>query len=690
MRGKRLDIQGLRALAVLAVIANHLIGWPRGGFIGVDIFFVVSGFLITGLLLREHQRTGGISYRGFYSRRIKRIIPAAITVGLITVIVAFLIFPLVRAKNVMTDAFWASFFSANWRFISTGTDYMHATDSLSPMQHYWSLAVEEQFYLLWPIVMFAVLYFAKRYPWRAITVTMGVIAAASFVWALWESTTHPTSAYFSTFSRAWELAAGALLACAAPALTKVPKAVRYWMGWGGLAVLLAAIVLISDVLTFPAPWALAPVIGTMLIISAGIGSTVSAPFPLTNRVAVYLGGISFSLYLWHLPVIVFVGALLPQRGEKYLVLSLALILLLAVLTYHWIEEPFRKASWTWKGLTARPAVSRARRIALPVLLVACVSLGFATYQSRLPEAAAAVSIDTLLENSQDSAAQKLRSADIREALDAQEWPQLTPAIADLGPDSRASEWVADGCLGLEATNGLSPEDNAIRCVYGNPNAPQTMAVMGDSQAISYVPGLRAAIGDDWKIQVYSMSQCPAVDVQILFGDGSAAPVCGEFRDWTLNQISNAKPEMVILVSAPGAVQRLASGATGEQAAQEWADGIAATYNALDGLNVVSLDTPPTMKSIQECAIAGSSPSDCVSSPDQAFIDAGVDTRTVASGYANVTVPSTISWFCSADGLCPAFIDGTPSLVDGGHLSNAASRALGPLLKVALGLDKVRG
>jgi hypothetical protein len=124
----------------------------------------------------------------------------------------------------------------------------------------------------------------------------------------------------------------------------------------------------------------------------------------------------------------------------------------------------------------------------------------------------------------------LRSADIREALDAQEWSQLTPVIADLGTDSRASEWVADGCFNLATTNGLSPEDNALRCVYGDPDAPQTIAVMGDSQAISYVPGLRAPIGDDWEIQGYSMSRCPAVNVDIVSGDGSTEPICGEFRD----------------------------------------------------------------------------------------------------------------------------------------------------------------
>ncbi|HEY4616092.1 MAG TPA: acyltransferase, partial [Citricoccus sp.] len=153
----RRDIQGLRAVAVLAVFLDHLAGWPRGGFVGVDIFFVISGFLITGLLLREYERTGTISFRTFYARRVKRILPASVLVLAVTTVLASLLFPLTRTLSTVGDALWALVFAGNWRFAVSGTDYFQEGTLPSPLQHYWSLGVEEQYYLLWPLLMVIVL-----------------------------------------------------------------------------------------------------------------------------------------------------------------------------------------------------------------------------------------------------------------------------------------------------------------------------------------------------------------------------------------------------------------------------------------------------------------------------------------------------------------------------------------------------
>lgn len=686
MKGRRLDIQGLRALAVVAVIANHLTGWPRGGFIGVDIFFVISGFLITGLLLREKSASGRISLRVFYRRRIKRLLPAAVTVILTTLVVSYVVFPLARSLEVVVDAIWAFLFAANWRFVFLGTDYLHATDALSPMQHFWSLSVEEQFYLVWPALMILVFALARRHSRQAIVIAMTLVTAASFAWSVWESSANPTWAYFSTFSRAWELGIGALLACAAPLFVHLQARARTSLGWIGLTTLLAGIFLVSDVIAFPGPWALVPVLGTVLVIAAGIGATKSSLALLTNPISTYVGTISYSLYLWHLPVIVFVGTLLPQRGEKYVVLSTSLIVALAVLTYHWIEDPLRSRRWAFPAL--RPARKRSWRRGVALVALACSICGIAiiTVSSRVPETASAISVVPLLtDGSQTSPAQQSRTTDIESALASQEWPDLDPAISALGPGTRVSEWVEDGCLGLESNNSLTPEQNALRCTYGAPEAQKTIAVLGDSQSISYVPAIRNAVGSEWQVQVYAMSQCPAVDVSVLFGDGAAAPVCDRFRHWAFDEITKSHPDIVVVVSAPGAAMRLASGLTGQAAVAEWEAGTKRTFEALAEQEVVSLDTPPTMKSLLECGVAGSAPLDCESSPGEDFIELGESVRRVASDFPNVTVPETITWFCSRGGRCPAFIDGVPTLVDGGHLSNSASEALGPLMRVALRL-----
>ncbi|WP_426374564.1 acyltransferase family protein [Rhodococcoides fascians] len=207
----RADIQGLRMVAVLLVIVDHLFGWPRGGFIGVDVFFVVSGFLITGLLLREFDRTGSISFAGFYRRRIRRIVPIATLVLVLTTVAGALVYASSRAASIGMDAVWAFFFASNWRFAIEGTDYFNADAAISPLQYYWSLSVEEQFYFVWPAVMFAIGLLVARRSWSGIlkrvlsAAVMGSIVAASFVWALHDTATDQSWAYFSTFTRVWEL-----------------------------------------------------------------------------------------------------------------------------------------------------------------------------------------------------------------------------------------------------------------------------------------------------------------------------------------------------------------------------------------------------------------------------------------------------------------------------------------------------
>ena len=213
----RTDIDGLRGLAVLAVFAGHL-GLPLapGGFVGVDVFFVISGFLITSLLVREASRTGRISLLGFYARRARRILPAAAVVAVATVVASVLFLPLVRAVEVITDSVWAAAFAANIRFATVGTDYFAKGEPASPLQHYWSLAVEEQFYLVWPLLLVGAAWLAaarggtlgRRTP----LLLIGVLSTASLAWSVYATYESPTTAYFSTLTRAWELGVGAALA----------------------------------------------------------------------------------------------------------------------------------------------------------------------------------------------------------------------------------------------------------------------------------------------------------------------------------------------------------------------------------------------------------------------------------------------------------------------------------------------
>jgi peptidoglycan/LPS O-acetylase OafA/YrhL len=690
VRGRRLDIQGLRAVAVILVIANHLIGRPSGGFIGVDIFFVISGFLITGLLLREKERSGRISLREFYYRRVKRILPAALTVTVVTVALGYLIFGAVRSTSILTDAFWSSVFAANWRFIAVGTDYMQANDALSPLQHYWSLAVEEQFYLLWPALMLLAFALIRRAPRRTIFLCAALVSAASLGWAFWETANNPTWAYFSTVSRAWELGFGALLACAVPVLERLPGRVRPWLAWSGLAALGAAAILLDENSPFPAPWALVPVIASGAIIAAGVGAAPRFLFPLTNPISVYLGTISYSLYLWHLPVIVFASTFLGSVGEKYLLLAGALILLLSVLSYHFIEDPLRHASWRLRRPRFRIRSSGKGRVAVPVLAAVIVALMFTTYVNRLPAPAqkpevSARALDGLFSTETPTATQAARTLAVTDALAAKEWPTLSPSIDELGWSSRASEWVEDNCLGLGASRALTPEEYALNCVYGDPAATRTIAVLGDSVAISYVPALREAIGPDWKIHVFTMAQCPFADVSVVLLDKSPHPMCDTFRTWSVGQINELKPDRVVLSSTVSSIGRLASGAKGAAAKAEFEAGLGETFEALADLDVVVLDPPPDMTPLAECAIVGSLPADCVRSLNDVYAKSALMIRDVAGEYPHVSAPPTLGWFCTDSGSCPAFVDNVPIMADGAHLTEAASKSLGDVVGELLDL-----
>ncbi|QEW04724.1 acyltransferase [Microbacterium lushaniae] len=346
------------------VIATHVVGWPGGGFAGVDVFFVVSGFLITGLLLREVAETGRVSLREFFGRRIRRLMPAAVLVLLAVCVAAFFLFNRARADATWADAVAAALFVSNWRFAAEGTDYFSEA-AVSPLQHFWSLSVEEQFSLVWPVLVVVAVLLAPRdgRRGRAGRAAVGAVAllvgAASWGWAVAQTAAEPTVAYFSTTTRAWELAVGALLAVAAPALARIPAAVGGLLQWAGLAGVVWSCLVIDPSSAFPAPWAVLPVAATALVVAGGVGGDPRHRhlFPLTNPVSVWLGDVSYALYLWHFPVLVFAGVLLPA-GDGTTAIVLVATAVLAVSTYYGVEQPLHRSPLLLRR-AARPALAAA-------------------------------------------------------------------------------------------------------------------------------------------------------------------------------------------------------------------------------------------------------------------------------------------------------------------------------------------
>lgn len=345
----RRDVEGLRALAVGLVVLFHAhVPGLNGGYVGVDIFFVISGFLITGQLLSEAARTGRISLLDFYARRARRILPAATVVLLVTVVAGYIWLGFIRASQVAQDAFWSAIFMANLHFATMQTDYLQSAAPPSPMQHYWSLSVEEQFYLAWPAGLLVVLLLLGRRRERLRTATAAVLAvviAASFAWSAIQTPYDGTWAYFSPLTRSWELAVGAIIAAGSPALRRIPAPLATAMSWLGVAAMAGAAFLYDSHTSFPGTAVALPVLGAAAVIAAETAAPKGgAGLLLARRPLQIIGRMSYSLYLWHWPILIIAAQYAGE--EPSLVENLgwvALALGLAYATMVCIEDPVRRA-----------------------------------------------------------------------------------------------------------------------------------------------------------------------------------------------------------------------------------------------------------------------------------------------------------------------------------------------------------
>ena len=345
-RSFRPDVQGLRAVAVVLVVLFHAnIPGLRGGYVGVDVFYVISGFVITGVLLRERARAGSTSLLHFYTRRIRRILPAASLVIIASVIAAYAFLGSVSGNQNAIDARWASVFLVNIHFAATGTNYLASLAPPSVLQNYWSLAVEEQFYLVYPAIFLVVAGISLRSSLRRrIGWVLGVAVVASFVWSIVQTSNNPTAAFFSPLPRVWELALGGLVAVSTVQLRRLPAAIASVSSWVGLGAIVLASVVFSAATPYPG-WRVAlPVCGAALVIAGGtINPTHGVERLLGLRAFQWVGLISFSLYLWHWPVLQIATqrrgvATLPTWDNVVLILA---SVVLAALTYRFIENPVR-------------------------------------------------------------------------------------------------------------------------------------------------------------------------------------------------------------------------------------------------------------------------------------------------------------------------------------------------------------
>ena len=694
----RLDIQGIRALAVLLVIVNHIApARLGGGFIGVDVFFVVSGFLITSLLVKEAGRTDRISLVGFYARRARRIIPAATVVIVVTVLVSLWKLPLLRAQDILTDGVWAAFFGANIHMAQVGTDYFSQGQPPSPLRHYWSLAVEEQFYLVWPLLLMVCLLLLRRRGHtgaeldrrfrRTAWVVISVAIVASLAWSSYATYASPVTAYYSTFTRAYELGAGAacalLLRPGSVRGVRLGRGAREAVAGGGLLVILGSAVLLSGSTAFPGLWALLPVLGTVALVVAGGTGPTQVGRLLSVRPAVVIGDWSYSLYLWHWPVIVLGrGILGPDRFNTLPVsaTAVALTFVLSWASVRWVENPFRRGTWRrYKLSLAIYPVSIAT-------VLAVVLAGHLYVQERLtggdePPITVAQYGGTELGDDEYVA---LVKASVLAAQDGAEVPSdLTPGLVDL----RKQTASLGDCDYRTGTQEL--------CPIGDHDAERSIVVLGDSYARALSPAIEL-IGREQGYAVYVLvySGCQATSLQQIEREtGRVWQDCEDFKDWATTTISDLEPSMTIVASSVG---KVVDPATGEEIGpsddyesflEVLDEGWRGLFEELTAVSerVVAVGNTPRLEQEAGVCLTKDDPDlgDCAFPPGNRSQRAAKVLLSAAEASGAEAVNAK-RWFC-ADGLCPAVVGNYITMRDTEHMTPDYARWLATPLAAALDL-----
>ena len=627
----RPDIEGLRAIAILTVVAYHarMPGFT-GGYIGVDVFFVLSGYLITGLLIKEMEDKRRINLPAFYARRARRLLPASALALLVTVIATYVIYSPIEQAGLPQTAFATACYVSNLYFARTATEYLRAGVETNPLLHTWSLGVEEQFYLAWPLLVMVALRFGGR---RRLLIVMITVACSSFALSLWLTSVRQPWAFFSSPTRAWEFAIGAL-----GVLLPVGRnaRTRNLIGWLGLAMILGAAVVLGNNTAYPGWAALFPVFGTAAVLRAGTLSSTGRV--LSARLFQFFGRLSYSWYLWHWPVLVLV-AVWGEISLPFRVGFAALSLVMAALSHRLIENPIRFHPL----MLRRPAYALAMAAGLTLF-----SVSTAVVFIRLS----------------------------RRAAESPDQARFTRARQDIPVIYK------DKCL----TSAFATDLN--ECVYGSKDSPTTVVLFGDSYAAQWFPAVNAvAESEGWRLLTFFKAACSPVDTPYVYPlIGRRYTECEQWRASVFRRLEEIQPALVVVGHSA-----LYIGNPPLIAPSAWLEGVGRTLRALNRseARIVYLrGTPAPTLDVVACLARGAwqfgwrRPASCSFQRREGMDDEVSDAERRLVDNSNATYVDMTKYICSGE-ICEPERDGIIIYQQGGHLTGQFVTSLIPVVKNVL-------
>ncbi|HET7332165.1 acyltransferase family protein [Dyella sp.] len=657
--GYRSDIEGLRAVAILLVVAAHArVAWLAGGFVGVDVFFVLSGYLITGLLVQEIQGTGELRFAAFYARRLRRLLPALLLMLAGTCILGWLLTAPADQPGQATAAASAAVWASNFYFAFSHLAYFSPGAETNLFLHTWSLGVEEQFYLVWPVFLVLALgaWTGTRRsssPARLKIAMLAIFSISLVLCVLWTRSA-PRLAFYMMPSRAWQFALGALvfLYFGAPAATAgdgtplegLAKSRRTAMlrlaGWLGLGLIAAAALLLDGDMPYPGTWALLPALGAATILAAGArSSTFGVGRVLSVRPLQAIGRVSYAWYLWHWPVLLLGATLVDMHSAANRFGLVVLSFVFAVLSYYVLETPIRRNP----RLVARPRMAVLSALALMFVagVLAIYWHNGAQYRMTQPE--------------------QLRYVQVRS--DA-------PVIYRMGCD----DWYHSAEVRI--------------CAFGPAHARHTAVAIGDSVALQWFPAFAEVFDKPgWRLLVITKSSCPMVDEPLFYPRiGRQYTECGEWRKNALRRIAALKPDLVILGSTY----------TYDFTQSQWTEGTKRVLRSLSASTahiyilrstpIMPFDGPACLAPRSKLYAALSISSQCIALANNVRSDNVYRwLGEAATNFANVELIDMTDTVCPR-GQCRAQQRGIIVFRDSQHMTATFARSLGAALATRLDLN----